>query len=79
MAVVEHDNGRVTTISGNHSEKLKIAGRIELDQCFLAPQMGSTKKRPQNSPDPLTRGWSQSRKFISSHHQGSGDETRFYQ
>ena len=53
MAVVEHDKGRVAAISGNNSEKLKIAARIELDQCLSAPQMGSTKKRPQTSDEGL--------------------------
>ena len=69
MGVVEHNKGCITAISGNHSEKLEITGRIKLDQCFSAPQMGSTKKQPQNSPDPLTRGSTQPGKFISSHHK----------
>jgi hypothetical protein len=34
MAVVEHGKGRVAAISENNSEKLKIAGRIELDQLY---------------------------------------------
>jgi hypothetical protein len=53
MAVVERNKGRITAISGNHSEKLKIAGRIELDQCFSAPQMGSTKKLHRPSDEGL--------------------------
>ena len=68
MAMVEHDKGRVNAISGKRSKKLEIAGRIKPDQCFSAPQMGSTKKRPQISPDPLMRGWPQSKEiyFLSS-------------
>jgi hypothetical protein len=42
--------GRIITISGNYSEKLKIAGGIESDQCFY-----STQKGPNNSPVPLNQ------------------------
>jgi hypothetical protein len=44
--------GRVTTMLGNHSEKLKIAGRIELDQCFSAPRFSCTNRSESGSVGP---------------------------